>query len=378
MALSSVFNRSVRQCTRLICTSPISKVQKNEPNKALTAEFNSIDDFTTQLIQSKVNKWTAQNPIQPAAKKVFIGQSACENELEDIASLNKEELNQLFQNTADSFDNEKLLRLMKQCIKLKRCPSLHHIFYTLSVSSKIGDKSTIEDIRQLCEYICPEVLRTNANFQHYVAEAVWIKGNINESLRIFRNIYSNTTHLRRNIREMLKFLILNTVSRRSEVALVSIIKFSEDLKNEYADFFPLTYVWQTCFLSEWFSDQCIAFDLLTKHDGLCGAVTSRIPYVVAVSLKNHNTELVHRLFEVLLHFDMKSQYEGVLLALLDYQIRQGNTQRCLEIVQWSLQNDVQLPPVYHKNFVSLLLGSGPDFYLKSTKNMPKIETHFKF
>ncbi|KAG5890706.1 hypothetical protein JTB14_016536 [Gonioctena quinquepunctata] len=319
-----------------------------------------MDEFTSRLMQRKVDKWSSQKPHQKITEKCAEPRFH-EGISEDIPYLSEDKLNDLFQYAVDVNDNERVIKLMKQ--------------------SQNGDKDMINTIRKLCDELCPEVLETNSNFQHYIAEAVWVKGNTNESLRIFQNVYKNNAYLRRRIRLMLKFLIENVVLNRSEAALVSVIKFSEELKKEYIDFFPLTCVWQACFLSEWFTDQCIAFDLMNKHDGLCFAVISRIPFVVAISLRGHRTEVVYRLLEVLLHFKLKVQYEGVLLALLDYQIRQGDIRSCLEIVQWSLENNVQLPPVHHEKFLNLLLYSDEDSSLRkklTTPNVPKVEPHFKF
>lgn len=142
-----------------------------------------------------------------------------------------------------------------------------------------------------------------------------------KSISIFEEVYHDNPFLRRKIRLILRYLILEAVSNRSEAVLVNLITFTERLAKAYKDYYVMACLWQACFLSEWFSDQQVAFDLLEKNYVLCKTIQAHIPHVVNISLKHHKTEPVYRLLEVLLKHEMKLQSSIVLVVLFDYRCK---------------------------------------------------------
>ncbi|CAH1100541.1 unnamed protein product [Psylliodes chrysocephalus] len=379
MALQIPFKRCIFHCLRINTLTGINSLRykNNFHDRMLTMEEDSLDEFTTQLLQKKIEKWSARKTVP----KISVDIKQVDDPTHNISDLGIDKINNLFHEAIEYNDNSQILELIEQCISIKVCPSTSNILYTLTVCSQSGNIISIRNIEKLCRQQCPEVLAMNSNFRHFVAEAIWVKGNTNEALILFREVYKENTFLRRKIRLMLKNLIVGVVANRSEVILHNTMKFAEELAKEYKDFYPLACIWQTCFLSEWFTDQCLALDLLNKYNELFKAVVHRIPYVVAVSLHNHQAEVVYRLLEILLKFEMKSQYVGVLLALLDYQIHQKNIRRCVEIVRWSEQNDIELLPIHHQKYLKLLLSYKDDILdIKNKKPIkpPRLKTHFKF
>lgn len=378
MALGLYTNRNLRGClTRTFVTNIFSLSNKNVHGKMLSIEVDSMDNFTTQLIQKKVDKWSALKSVSKVTHAIKMEEDSSNDKLQ----LSSDQINTFFQEFIELNDSSKVLDLIQQCISLEICPSLSNLLYALSVCSQCGNVDTIKKIHDLCKKTNPSILEPHSDFKHYIAEAIWIKGNIHEALILFKEVYQHNTLLRRRVRLMWKNLIVDIVASRSKAVLISIIHFAEHLAKEYKDYFPLACVWQICFLSEWYSDQCEALDLLKKHEELRRNVISRISYVVAISLQNHRTDVVYRLLETLLKFEMKAQYSGVLLSLLDYQIHQKDLRRCLEIIQWSVQNEVQLLPNHHKKFLKLFItGEEHKVLLKKFKpvTLPKTVTDYKF
>lgn len=378
MALGLYTNRNLRGClTRTFVTNIFSLSNKNVHGKMLSIEVDSMDNFTTQLIQKKVDKWSALKSVSKVTHAIKMEEDSSTDKLQ----LRSDQINTFFQEFIELNDSSKVLDLIQQCISLEICPSLSNLLYALSVCSQCGNVDTIKKIHDLCKKTNPSILEPHSDFKHYIAEAIWIKGNIHEALILFKEVYQHNTLLRRRVRLMWKNLIVDIVASRSKAVLISIIHFAEHLAKEYKDYFPLACVWQICFLSEWYSDQCEALDLLKKHEELRRNVISRISYVVAISLQNHRTDVVYRLLETLLKFEMKAQYSGVLLSLLDYQIHQKDLRRCLEIIQWSVQNEVQLLPNHHKKFLKLFItGEEHKVLLKKFKpvTLPKTVTDYKF
>ncbi|XP_056639032.1 uncharacterized protein LOC130446674 isoform X2 [Diorhabda sublineata] len=352
MALGLHKNRSLYECLRrTITTNIFSLSSKNVHGKMLSIEVDSMDTFTTQLIQKKVDKWSAMKSVTKKSYAIKIEEDSSPDKLQ----LSSDQINTLFKEFIDLNDSCKIFDLIQQCIALEICPSLSHLLYALS--------------------------EPHSYFKHYIAEAIWIKGNIHEALILLKEVYQHNTLLRRRVRLIWKNLIVDIVASRSKAVLISIINFAEYLAKEYKDYFPLACVWQICFLSEWYSDQCEALVLLSKHEELRKNVISRISYVVAISLQNHRTDVVYRLLETLLKYEMKTQYSGVLLSLLDYQMHQKDLRRCIEIIQWSVQNEVQLLPNHHEKFLKLFITSEEHkVLLKKFKpvTIPKTLTNYKF
>ncbi|RZC38690.1 uncharacterized protein BDFB_006587 [Asbolus verrucosus] len=343
-----------RLCGRVPRTVSISKLTKVLAQFYSKFEVDVMDDFTSQLMQRKIDKWDLQKRKNDALIENVKVEEKEAQEVK-IEGLGNEQLAFLLQDAMDNDDRELVVNLINLCVEHNRAPPFNILVNILSMCSQNGDKDSVYRIQKLCKDHYAGASKQNSDFQHFVAEAIWVKGDVSKALEIFEGIYRDNAYLRRRIRLMLKYLIADLVSNRSEAALWNIIKFSQRILADFQDFFPLTCVWQACFLSEWFTDQCTALELLEKNNGLCKYVVNRIPYVVFVSLKSHRTEVVYRLLEILLKYKMKQQYSSVVGSLLDYQFRYGDFQSCAEIIRWTIENDVALPSNQNIKMINLLL-----------------------
>lgn len=282
--------------------------------RIISIQVDALDDFTTQLLQKKVNKWENCKQQKASPNNYNTGPV-----LSDISNLNQEGINPLFNKYIEDNNDEQAIALMKQCIKQEISPTFTHIIFVLNRCSQKGDKETIASIQKLCERTQPNFLNVNSYFNHFMAEATWIKGNIKKSLEMFEETYRNNVYLRRRIRFMLKFLTADIVNQKSEAVLINIIEFCQKLATEFKDYYPLTCIWRSCFLSEWYSDQCRAKELLEKNEALIKTISNQIPFIISLSLRNQQTDTVYRLLEVLLKYNLKSHVPAVVLTLFDYQ-----------------------------------------------------------
>jgi hypothetical protein len=333
----------------------LSILAKSLPQFYSKLEVDVIDDFTSQLMQQKMGKWDHQKRKNEALVENVSRSGEKQFDEVKIGELGTDQLGILFQNAIDADNGESVIDLIKFCVDRNETPPLAVLMNVLSFCSQNGNKDAIQQIHQLCENRHPDLLVAHSNFRHFVAEAVWVRGDVSKAVEIFEGVYRENAFLRRRIRLILKYLMTDLVSSGSEAALGNTMHFAERLFRDFNDLSPLTYVWQTCFLSEWFTDQCVALELLEKHNGLFKAVINRIPYVVFVSLKCHRTEVVYRLLEILLKYKMKQQYSSVVASLLNYQFRRGDLIRCSEIIRWAVDNDVPLPKNHHIKMINLLL-----------------------
>ncbi|XP_019753296.2 uncharacterized protein LOC109532726 [Dendroctonus ponderosae] len=329
-----------------------------------------LDEFTSQLVQRQRSKWQYRTSLAQSNIK----QISIERVGNSIKILH--DVNALLQNAINSSDSAAIGDLTNHCIKYDKAPFLPVLIEALSVCSRCGDKDAIVKIVQLFEKTRPEFLHEYSNFEHYKAEAIWIKGDITKSLTIFEKVYKENGFLRPKVRSTLKHLIRNSIANHSEATLVNLLHFSEMLAEQYDDYFALDCLWQACMLSEWFSDHQIALGLLDKYEGLCSIIVNKIPFIVKVSLKQNRTGVVHTLIEVLLRFKMEAELCQVMLSLIDYWIRMGDYRQCKEVASWSVRNDVKLPAVYkNKKLMKLLTGDIKQtediFETKATKPIPK-------
>lgn len=161
-----------------------------------------LDDFTAQLMQKKSNKWETKKKL--ALKKVkrnlLSADTLKRNIIIDTEQLDVNTINLLFEKAIDYNDTSTITDLTQKCIRDDKIPSLNILINALSVCSRNGDQNTIVEVSQLCEKVRPEILQENSNFEHYIAEAVWIKGDIIKSLKIFERVYKENMYLRRQIR----------------------------------------------------------------------------------------------------------------------------------------------------------------------------------
>lgn len=164
---------------------------------------NAMDNFTNRLMQQQISKWENRviSKMKPTTNAIINLNTDYNNpEKVSVKNLSIIEIDWLLQEAIDIDDNIKLIKLTKECIKYCKCPSLSVLLHVLSVCSQSGDKDTIIALVELCEKQKPNILQDNSNFEHYLAEAIWVKGNIARSLEIFEKIYRENVFLRREVR----------------------------------------------------------------------------------------------------------------------------------------------------------------------------------
>lgn len=158
-----------------------------------------MDDFTSNLMQKKSAKWEKRKAVLQSKLSCMV--TIEPNARHDsIQNLEVNAVNELFQQAIDCDDYSAIINLTKQCTEYNKIPSLSILLSALSVCSRFGHKDTIVRISQLCEQIHPELLEENGNFDNYVAEAIWVKGDIKTSLNIFEKVYKENAYIRRRIR----------------------------------------------------------------------------------------------------------------------------------------------------------------------------------
>lgn len=276
-------------------------IHKNIENRSVVLEVDAIDDFTTQLLQKQSSKW---ENLQAKSKELYQQRKNIFNP--------KNETNKSWDDAVEQKNVKDILELIRIYVENGVTVPIKNINIATQILAENGESEGILQLQRLCGEVYPE-------FEVHLAEAYWNQGDVTKSLNLFADIYKKSKILQRQINTTLKYLFLNIIRNRSEAVLLTVIKFCKDLHKNHQDLFLLAVVWQTCFLSEWFTDQNISFDLIEENVDLRKIVLLRMPFLASVALNNHQTEVVYRLLEFLLKHELKTEYSNILQCLFDYK-----------------------------------------------------------
>lgn len=312
MALYCNVSKAYKSLVVPSCTL-VKYIHKNFESRSVLLEVNSLDDFTSQLIQKQSSKWEniqakskQLSEQRKTAVKIFDKSVSCSNISLESWSIALEEKN-----------IEMILRIVDFCVETDRPPPKDLICKITQVLAESGQSNAIVRLKNLCGKHFPKFALTE--FDLCLAEAFWNEGDITKSLDLFMHVYSTNKISQRRINATLKYLFLNIIKSRSEAVLLMALKFCEQLHKKHQDVFLLSVLWQMCFLSEWFADQNIAFDLIEANSELRKVVLLRMPFLVSIALSNHQTDVVYRLLEFLLRYQLQTEYSNVLQCLFDYK-----------------------------------------------------------
>ncbi|PSN57544.1 hypothetical protein C0J52_01632 [Blattella germanica] len=319
-------------------------------------EADPLDNFTNRLVQEKREKWKNVNSKKPiglgadiiANNKYNVDQS---NNIDVIA------INELMRKSIDNKECPVILLLLNICKSKNLHPSQALLQEAASTFSRKGIKSGIEAVKVVCKISDEIQYFTQAEFEHHIAEATWINGNLEEALKIFDNVYSHHPALRRRIRNMTKYLFADCVSNKSEASIVLVTNFAKKYATEYDDFYFLASLWQYLFLSEWFSDNKAANQLLEDYSGLRAIISNKVQFLAATYLAQGNPEVVQRLCEITLRYDMRKQYTYILRSFFDYKCSEGDLKGCTEIMTSAAEVKVSLTNKQHDKYLTLLLNN---------------------
>lgn len=316
-----------KQCSLVKKTLPLSYIflkfmSNTVSNKVIILEADAFDDFTTQLVQKQSSKWEA---IQAKSTQVTEQSAGFKQNINNVVNnkhkLDENKIEKLMKNAVEKDDVHQITNLIDMSIKCGYSPTRFLLLSMLPICSQRGKYETICKIKTICDNNYEQVLQQNANFNHYLAEALWVQGSVCKSLDLFKLVYEENHHLRQNVTTMLKNLILCTSLNHGEAVMFKILKFCEHLHESFTDSCLLGVVWQMCFLSEWYADQCKALEILEKNEKLCNSIVNRFPFVVKSALMNHQTEIVYKLLEFLLKRGWRAEYSNVLQCLFDYKCK---------------------------------------------------------
>lgn len=295
--------------------------QRNNYKKT-TSKYSStvdledvIDNFTTELLQRKRYVWDVRNEKLKSMKSSF----KCkvnDNKL-DLKNLTKEKLDKELNSALVECCDTTVIALLREFLRFQVGPSQKVILQIIYICAQNGEFNLICDLETL--YKSNNIqLPSNFNFSVYKAEAVWVKGHVIKALDMYQEVYKTNPFSRRYIKITLRKLIATEVKNNSEAVLMHMLKVANNLIEQHKDYFLLGCIWESCMMSELYSDQQFALKLLNEEKKLAEIIINRLPFLLSAVLKNHRKEIIYKLLECFYLLDMKEPCTIVAMAFLDY------------------------------------------------------------
>jgi hypothetical protein len=292
----------------------------------INATSDSLDSFTDEIVQRMADKWKCN--VQKTIK-CETGRTTNDIHKQNLqvhpeaynVDVDVNSIDELITKALHSKEYKLVIHILNSSVRKKCCPSPELLVEAASVFSRTGSKTGVHVVKSVCEFLNQNEFHNQAKYQHYMAEALWVSGNVSEALDMFADVYKYHPSLRRKVRNMTKFLFAECISNRSEASVVLITDFSKKFAEEYGDHYFLSFLWQFCFMSEWFCDQKLANELLEQYQELRTIIMDRIKVIALTALRQGRTEVVQRLLEVTLHYERKQDYTHILREFFDYKCK---------------------------------------------------------
>ncbi|KAJ8882655.1 hypothetical protein PR048_014467 [Dryococelus australis] len=292
-----------------------------------------IDVFADKLVEDKARKWKYNKLHKKQQARLcrnvdpyrVIQDNVCNRNdvyLEALASSDPEPCRRFVSAAVKDGRHESIVTVLQlRCHKKLELPP--DCLLELACSfSRLGVVDGVKAVKALCENTNAYEYSVQGRYDHYLAEAYWTSGRLQEALDLFTHVYEHNPNLQKKVRAMSRFLVNDVISRRGEAALVLLTRFAKYFAGEYQDYHFLMVLWKYCFISNWFADQTFAANLLEEQSELLGKVQENALEMSFIFLRCNRSEFVYRLLEVLLLYKMRAVYSQVLRALFDYKCKQ--------------------------------------------------------
>lgn len=371
-------NFSNMKCVNCGTALLLVKFKKNVFNYRMLCIHHgeSLDTFTENLVQEKGIKWLGAFIRIPENYKHTLPVTHMKQSdvnINNVSPLKLQDITEIVKFLRQSVNNynTKLIATILQSCEAQSIIVPSDILNDIAALFAVhGYKDGIYLAQNLCKSSNPVEFKINARFLHYVAEALWIQGNIKQSLKMFDQVYDEYPHKRSEVKVMLRRLFIHVIKMHGEASLVNIVNFVSSFSKKYSDFSLMAYLWKDLFESEWFSDQQLASELHSKHRELTSSINGIIPIMAKQLLTHHKLDTFYRLIEVTLCNDMTKQTQLLLQLLFEYKYVAGDLQACSHIMDTSVILDIPLKEDQCNRFIELLLHRKKKFPQCDIKKTP--------
>lgn len=187
----------------------------------------------------------------------------------DFETLDQKHIDHLLLTAYHDKNIEFIEKFVDLCIARNKVISENSVLTLCEYFSTIRDNRTLIKLIELCKLNNRTLYDEKCEFNHLIARNLWEKGNSDEALNLLGETYQKaSTSLRKSILLLLKFIVDDTVDKKSEAVLVRLIKSAALFQEKFNEPTVLAYVWKVCFLSNWFSDQVVSDQLFSDYSSI--------------------------------------------------------------------------------------------------------------
>jgi len=337
-----------------------------------SANRDSMETFISELTTRKINKF---NKLRGEIRR---------NQSQADISVKQRDLFKEIYDCLDSRDEEALESVIDKWLEKPIQLPLATLCELVEFSSKTGNTKLFHKLIVYTTTFEPDFHKEKLSyFEALNLELDWRTGtNVDQLIENFESLYKKSFSdevASRHMASCFNAMMKDCVEKKGEAVVLKlkdkIVKMCEESK----DYLLLFELWRNLFESFWFSDQQIASELIATHATLREMLSKQLSLLCFTYLRNNNTELVNRLIQIFLQFNMMRQVETLVKLLFDFECWRQNMDAVVKIVQLCRELGIELTEKESKKLVELLLKRPIEEKKKETATKITIQEYqFKF
>ncbi|XP_069164535.1 uncharacterized protein [Procambarus clarkii] len=228
---------------------------------------------------------------------------------------------------------------------------LHKLCAWASKSSQVG---VIHKLQEFTRKSYPEEYVLHLGFKYYLASAMCYEGDVEGSLEELFQLYLHHPQGHKKIRDTTTFIIYQVLRSNNEEHEQLVLKFVNNVGVEARQLGPALSLWSVGFSSSHYRHQVISEELLERHPGLVNMLWRKLDGMVQRAAWDGDEELLYRILQLMLRFQLSEYYAITASALLKLQCDTGNLRGADETIKFAQHMEVRLTPSALQRFLALL------------------------
>nr|XP_053648824.1 uncharacterized protein LOC128699986 [Cherax quadricarinatus]XP_053648826.1 uncharacterized protein LOC128699986 [Cherax quadricarinatus]XP_053648827.1 uncharacterized protein LOC128699986 [Cherax quadricarinatus]XP_053648828.1 uncharacterized protein LOC128699986 [Cherax quadricarinatus]XP_053648829.1 uncharacterized protein LOC128699986 [Cherax quadricarinatus] len=328
-------------------------VEKESAKLSAQIEKNTSLNNTKGIDQfDKMNSKTSESSTM-GNKSADVNFMAFKSNLEQPKILSSKELF-LLNDLVRSAQQTKELKEVENCVRENIQPPFAVLQRLCARTSKSNQVGVIHKLQELAQEMYPEESVQHMGFKYYLASALCYAGDVKGSLEQLSQLYFSHPRGLKKVKDTTTFVIYHVLSSNNEEHEQLVLKFVNNLAEELGWLAPALSLWSISFSSSLYRLQMMSEELLEKHPGLIKMLQRKLDGMVQRATWDGDTDLLYRILQLMLHFQLSKSYSPVTSILLKLQCDMGNLSGAEETIKFARHMDVQLTASAVQRFLALL------------------------
>lgn len=299
-----------------------------------------------------VRELSNQNGFTDGAKEILrLMQGLGVTKQLKLESLNQNQIDGLLLHAVENNDRDAILYILKESGKNLITQPSEYCLYRIFVHH-VRDRQMLKT--------CYNLFQNQPWMQPFFVANNWHTSEYELAAEQFRDLYFEAeVKQKRTILHLLRLISEETFGLDKQRSLTTLVQLAEYFVCIFNEYQPLMHVWQTLFKSTWFSDQCLAKELYSKHLALRYRVDepNNLKKYVKALIIDGNLEACQRLTQLYLEYGDTESTHFLLSSMFDYHYYRGDLKACSEIMRFCLASDIKLTDEHGGKLIDLMLGT---------------------